>query len=747
MIRTVSSEHWLLRNREICLETVYKRTFRNQKSDLITMQVISNIQRKRRLSATQPAKAKLSLAPPAEKRLLNRELSLIEFFRQVLEEGSNDRNPLLDRLRFLTIFSNIVDEFFMVRVSGLKEEFEHGWVQPSPDGMTAAEQLTEIRKRLVPLIAEQTRSLKEQILPELEANGIVLAPYQSLSKAERDEADHYFLRQVFPVLTPLAVDPAHPFPYISGLSLNLGLMVQSLDDASPRSERFVRLKVPPVLPGLVQVGKKTKYVFLSDVIAANLGALFPGMSVSQPHAFRVTRDADIEIRAEEADDLLRALQQELRKRRFGSPVRLEVSADMPDAMLSYLMESIGVEPDDVYSVDGPLNVLDLTPLCELDRPELKYRPLHATIPEPLRERKSIFDGIKRRDILVHHPYTDYSAVTSFIRAAADDEDVRAIKICLYRTGQQSEIAEILRQAGEQGKQVTVLIELKARFDEENNIEWARRLERSGVHVVYGLIGLKTHCKLTLVVRREGQNLRRYVHIATGNYNPTSSSTYTDLGLFTANEEIGEDASEFFNYLTGYSRQKHYRKLVVSPVNLREKLTELIERETGHAKAGRPARIVAKLNRLADANIIQCLYEASQAGVSIDLIIRGICMLRPGVAGLSENIRVRSIVGRFLEHSRIMYFANDDKEELYIGSADWMVRNLDHRVEVVCPVDDPELRNYLKRVLDVYLRDNLNARQLSADGCYKRVSRGAGDEDFDSQIYFEDRGIPMREQVV
>jgi len=470
------------------------------------MQVISNIQLKRRLSAVQSAKAKLSLAPPAEKRLLNRELSLIEFFRQVLQEGSNDRNPLLDRLRFLTIFSGIVDEFFMVRVSGLKEEFEDGWVQPSPDGMTAAEQLTEIRKRLVPLIAEQMRCLKEQILPELGANGIVLAPYQSLSKAERDEADHYFMRQVFPVLTPLAVDPAHPFPYISGLSLNLGLMVQSLDADSSlqRQARFVRLKVPPVLPGLVQVGKETKYAFLSDVIAANLGALFPGMSVSQAHAFRVTRDADIEIRDEEADDLLRALQQELRKRRFGSPVRLEVSADMPDDMLSYLMESIGVEPDDVYAVDGPLNVLDLTPLCELDRPELKYRPLRTTIPEPLQQPKSIFDGIKRRDILVHHPYTDYSAVTDFIRAAADDEDVRAIKICLYRTGQQSEIAEILRQAGEQGKQVTVLIELKARFDEENNIEWAQRLERSGVHVVYGLVGLKTHCKLTLVVRRKAK---------------------------------------------------------------------------------------------------------------------------------------------------------------------------------------------------------------------------------------------------
>ena len=709
------------------------------------MQVISNIQLKRRLSAVQSAKAKLTLAPPAEQRLLNRELSLIEFFRQVLDEAHDDRNPLLERLRFLTIFSNIVDEFFMVRVSGLKEEIEHGCVKPSPDGMTAAEQLEAIRKRLVPMIADQMRCLREEILPELAANGIVSAPYQSLSKEERDTVDDYFMRQVFPVLTPLAVDPAHPFPYISGLSLNLGLVVQAAE-LEPAEARFVRLKVPGVLPGLVQTGTGTKYTFLSEVIAANLGILFPGMSVDHAHAFRVTRDADIEIRDEEADDLLRALQQELRKRRFGSPVRLEVSADMPDDMLSYLMESIGVEPDDVYVVDGPLNVLDLTPLCELDRPDLKYRPLRTTIPEPLRERKSVFDAIKRRDILVHHPYTDYSAVTDFIRAAADDEDVRAIKICLYRTGQQSEIAEILRQAGEQGKQVTVLIELKARFDEENNIEWAQRLERSGVHVVYGLVGLKTHCKLTLVVRREGQNLRRYVHIATGNYNPTSSSTYTDLGLFTANENIGEDASEFFNYLTGYSRQKHYRKLLVSPVNLREKLTDLIERETGHAKAGRPARIVAKLNRLADAKIIESLYEASQAGVSIDLIVRGICMLRPGVADLSENVRVRSIVGRFLEHSRIMYFANDGNEKLYIGSADWMLRNLDHRVEVVCPLEEPELRDYLKKVLDVYLRDNVNARELSADGFYKRVSRGVGVEDFDSQVYFEDREIPMREEL-
>jgi len=450
------------------------------------MQAISNIAIKERLNAAQPAKAKLSLAPAPERRLLNRELSLIEFFRQVLDEAREERNPLLERLRFLTIFSSIVDEFFMVRVSGLKEEIEHGWDEPSLDGMTAAEQLTEIRNRLQPMTAEQMRCLKEDILPALAGEGIVVAPYDSLTKAERDEADDYFAREVFPVLTPLAVDPAHPFPYISGLSLNFGITVRSNDDEGTQT-RFIRLKVPPSLPGLVQVGDTTRYTFLSEVIACNLGSLFQGMTVEHAHMFRVTRDADIDIRAEEADDLLRALQLGLRKRRFGSPVRLEVAPDMPDEMLLNLMESIGVEPDDIYVLDGPLNILDLGALCDLDRPDLKFKPLRAVRPKSLIEAKSIFDVIKRGDVLLHHPYTDYSTVTNFIRAAANDPKVLAIKICLYRTGQQSEIAEILRQAGEQGKQVTALIELKARFDEENNIEWAQRLDRAGVHVVYGLI--------------------------------------------------------------------------------------------------------------------------------------------------------------------------------------------------------------------------------------------------------------------
>lgn len=687
-------------------------------------------------------------APPVtESRLLNRELSLIEFFRHVLEEGLDDQNPLLERLRFLTIFSSIVDEFFMVRVSALKEEVDEGWIQPSPDGMTADEQLREIRRRLRPMIAEQMRCLNEEILPGLAQHGIVLVPYSEVSSTERSKLDDYFTRNVFPVLTPLAVDPAHPFPYISGLSLNLGLTVEAPDENRFHSKavsggRFVRLKVPPLLPGLVPVGdpvngSETRFTFLNELIAANLGSLFPGMRVADSHTFRVTRDADIEVREDEADDLLRALQTELRKRRFGAPVRLEVAADMPDEMLDYLTNALGLESDDVYSVNGPLNVSDLSSLCGLNRPDLKFRPLRTSVPVALNQGGSVFDVVKQRDLLLHHPYTSYSTVTNFIRAAANDPDVQAIKICLYRTGAQSQIAEALISAAEQGKQVTALIELKARFDEENNIEWAQRLEHAGVHVVYGLLGLKTHCKLTLVVRLEGGNLRRYVHIATGNYNPTASCTYTDFGLFTADEEIGEDATEFFNYLTGYSHQKDYRRLLVSPVNLREKLTELINRETTNAKAGRPARIVAKLNRLADPSLIQSLYDASAAGVPVDLIVRGICMLRPGVPGLSENIRVRSIVGRFLEHSRILYFRNDGAEEVYIGSADWMSRNLNRRVEVVCPVKDPKLQAFLiDEVLQAYLKDNVKARLLQGDGSHERARPAPGEETFDSQMHFE-----------
>ena len=707
--------------------------------------MISNAQIENRMSAVAPAAAKLSIAKTKspEKHLFNRELSLIEFFRQVLEEGGEEENPLLERLRFLIIFSSIVDEFFMVRVSGLKEELDEGWFHPSPDGLTAEEQLTEIRERLRPMIREHSLVLTERILPQLAANGIVIAAYDSLTASERERLRQYFVEHVFPVLTPLAVDPVHPFPYISGLSLNLGVFVQPPVEEKKTERRFVRLKVPPVLPGLVPVREgQTKFVFLSELISANLDTLFPGMHSEDAHAFRVTRDADIEIREDEADDLLRALEVGLRQRRFGTPVRLEVAASMPQEMVTYLAHELGLTGNDVFRIEGPLNTSDLSALGDLDRPDLKYPSLRAISPSRLKySRKTIFEVIKERDLLIHHPYTAYSTVSNFIRSAADDPDVLAIKMCLYRTGPQSAIAQALVRAAENGKQVTVLIELKARFDEENNIEWARQFEHAGVHVVYGLIGLKTHCKLTLVVRREGESLTRYVHVATGNYNPTASCTYTDFGLFTTDESIGADASEFFNYVTGYARQIDYRTLIISPVNLRENLMRLIRRETVNAAAGRPAKIVAKLNRLADPQIIEELYQASAAGVSIDLIVRGICMLRPGVAGLSENIRVRSIVGRFLEHSRIYFFENGGEHEVFIGSADWMPRNLNRRVEVVCPVNDPALRDHLRdEVLSAYLRDNVNARELQPDGFYRRVERRSEDELFDSQTWFEGREI-------
>lgn len=687
------------------------------------------------------------LAPLQSKYVLfNRELSLLEFHRRVLEEALDPTQPLLERLKFLSIFSSNLDEFFMIRVSGLKERLDHE-LEPSPDGMMPAEQLKAIREQLLPMVAEQMRCLREDILPQLNSHDILLTPYGSLSEDERQALDSYFMKHVFPVLTPQAVDPAHPFPYISNLSLNLGLMVEPIREhgitqslTGKVEPRFVRIKIPPVVPRLVPVGEGgSKFTYLEELIAANVGTLFPRMRPGKCHTFRVTRDADLEIRDDEAADLLETVEKTLRKRRFGTAVRLEVSSTMPREMVDYLIGSLGLTHEDVYAIDGPLNVSDLMALYQLERPELKDKPIRVTVPAPLRNIKggdSIFEVIKRQDVLLHHPYNSYTTVTDFIHTAAQDPHVLAIKICLYRTGPNSPIPQSLIEASERGKQVTALIELKARFDEEHNIEWAKRLEEAGVHVVYGLLGLKTHCKVVLVVRRENQSLQCYVHIATGNYNPTTSSTYTDFGLLTADEELGADATDLFNFLTGYSRQKEYRRMLVAPVNLRERMLALIERETAHAKAGRPAQIIAKINRLADSQIIRALYEASQAGVPIDLIVRGICMLRPGVPDLSETIRVRSIVGRFLEHSRVFYFANGGEEEVYIGSADWMLRNLDRRVEVVTPIHDSRLKKYLKDiVLAAYLRDNVKARVLKPDGTYERASAAPGEERFDSQMHF------------
>ena len=680
--------------------------------------------------------------------LINRELSWLEFNRRVLDEALDTRHPLLERLKFLAIFSSNLDEFFMVRVSGLQEAVEGGFGERSPDGLTAAEQLKAIRAKLKPLLDLQMRCLKEDVMPALAASDIIIRRYGDLSKRERKTANTYFLHNVFPILTPQAVDPGHPFPYVSNLSLNLGVMV-----APPQARRsdaigilpgarFARIKLPPMVPRLIPIDEKgNAFTFLGSLVAANIEMLFPKMRTGKCHLFRVTRDADFEIKEDEASDLLRAMQQHVRRMRFGDAVRLEVAATMPKEMVEFLAQSLELTADDVYTIDGPFNVPDLMQLYELDRPELKDRPLQLTTPAAFAQGEPVFPAIKRQDVLLHHPYTAYATVTNFIDAAATDPDVVAIKICLYRTGQNSPIVRALIDAAERGKQVAALVELKARFDEESNIEWARRLEQAGVHVVYGMVGLKTHCKLTLVVRREGKELQRYVHLGTGNYNPTTSRIYTDLAIFTVDEEIATDATNLFNSLTGFSEYEDYNCLLVAPLNLRKRTLKLIQRETGHAKAGRPARIIAKINSLTDLALIRALYNASEAGVSIDLITRGICMLRPGISEVSANIRVRSIVGRFLEHSRLFYFANNGKEEMFIGSADWMYRNLSRRVEVMVPIKDARLRHYLKdTVLAAYLKDNVNARELRPDGSYVRVKQSEGDKRFDSQLEFEGKGF-------
>jgi polyphosphate kinase len=678
---------------------------------------------------------------PGKRLLFNREIGWLEFNRRVLAEALDQSHPLLERLKFLSIFSTNLDEFFMIRVSGLKEEVEEGVMDPSPDGMTPAEQLREISTRLRPMIAEQMSCLREDVLPKLASHGVAIIPYAELSKRERRQADDYFLTKVFPVLTPQAVDPGHPFPYISNLSLNLGLTVEPSPGGAPSvamGRRFARIKLPQTIPRLVPVGGGgARFTFLGSVVSANLESLFPGMRHGRPNLFRVTRDADFEIREDEAGDLLSTMKQHLRSRRFGQAVRLEVSGTMPPEMVAYLTDSLGLTPDDIYVVDGPMNVADLMQLYQLDRPDLKDRPLQVSVPSALRRAPSVFDAIRGQDLLLHHPYTSYTAVTDFIATAASDPQVLAIKMCLYRTGRDSPVVRSLMEASEAGKQVTALVELKARFDEENNIEWARRLEQAGVHVVYGLMGLKTHSKLALIVRQEGDALKRYVHVATGNYNPTTSRVYTDIGLLTADEEIGEDVSNIFNYLTGYSSFSRYNCLLVAPINLRERMNALIEREAGHARAGRPAHVIAKCNSLTDVQLISALYEASRAGVRVDLIVRGVCMLRPGVPGVSENITVRSVVGRFLEHSRVFYFGNDGLEEVYIGSADLMHRNLNRRVEVVTPIKDPALKKYLKEtVLDTYLRDNVKARSLREDGSYEQAEPPPGAERVSSQEYFQ-----------
>ena len=689
-------------------------------------------------------------AAPAEKpvaNFINRDLSLLEFFRSVLHEAIDDTSPLLERMKFMAILGSNLDEFFMIRVSALKEKLG-ARVEVSPDGFSGPELLSAIREQVLNMSEKQSRSLVGSLIPELAREGIVLDSYRKRSADDRAKLDKYFDNHIMPVLTPQAVDPTHPFPYISGGTLNIGLYIKPVLTkrvarafAKIGDEFLVRIEVPEFLPRFVPIGdsESTEFVPIEEIVMGNISKIAPDATPEKCHIFRITRDGDIDLRESEAQDLLETMEENLKERRFGDVVRLEVSRSTPARMVDHLKGCLGIDGDDVYVVDGPMKLVDFWRIANINRPDLKEAQIRQKKLDVFNSDESVFDIIKREDILLHHPYQPYTTVTDLIAEAAEDPDVLAIKMCLYRIGEDSPIAPLLIKASENGKQVTALIEIKARFDEANNIEWGKRLEESGVHVVYGLLGLKTHAKTTLIVRREGDELKRYVHVATGNYNPATSTVYTDLGLLTADEEVGADVADLFNYLTVYTEPKHVRKLLMAPINLRDRMKELIGRETENAKAGKRARIIAKINRLADTEIVNKLYEASQAGVEIDLIIRGICTLRPGVKGLSENIRVRSVVGRLLEHSRVYYFENGGGPEVLMGSSDWMPRNLDRRVEVLTPIRDRRIARYLgEEYLPMYLRDNMKARILQPDGSYSRAERVG--EETDAQLAFQQQGL-------
>jgi polyphosphate kinase len=675
---------------------------------------------------------------------LNRELSQLEFFRRVLKEAEDESNPLLERVKFLAIVGSNLDEFFMVRVAGLKQQIAAGVVELSIDGLTPAEQLAAIRKAVSNLLAEARACYEDDLLPKLADAGIHILGYADLDHRQRAHMKKYFEQVVFPVLTPLAFDPGRPFPHISNLSLNLAVLIR--DPAG--KERFARVKVPGTLPRLVPLRRSSGgvrkdgtaprshyFVWLEQVIAAHLELLFPGMEILAVHPFRVVRDADILIQELEAYDLLETMEESVRRRRFGSVVQLLVNKATPVDIRDILRDNLEVERRDIYTINGPLGLSDLVGLTQIDRYDLKDPPFVPATPTILNHDHDLdlFTAIRHDNILLHHPYDSFAPVVTFLQSAARDPDVLAIKQTLYRVGRNSPVVEALLEAAINGKQVAVLVELKARFDEESNIGWAKRLEAEGVHVIYGLLGLKTHSKIALVVRKEGEGVRRYVHLATGNYNGITAQVYTDLGVFTCDEDIGADATDLFNYLTGYSAKSDYHKLLVAPINLRARLERLIRREIEHQRQGRRGYLIFKVNAIVDRPMIELLYQASQAGVQVDLLVRGICCLRPGVPGLSENIRVTSIVGRFLEHSRVYYFRNDDQEEVFLGSADLMTRNLDRRVEVLFPVEDERLIRHLRdEVLATYLADNVKARWLRADGNYERRQATSGEPLINSQ---------------
>lgn len=682
------------------------------------------------------------------KLYLSRELSMLEFQRRVLEEAQDEKNPLMERVKFLSIVGSNLDEFFMVRVSGLKKQVEVGIFEPTPEGLSPAEQLVSIRKTSAQLLNKARECLCEEIIPLLRENGIYILEYGELNPKQKNTVDDYFNEVIFPVLTPLAVDTSHPFPHISNLSLNLAV---ALGDENGQ-EFFARLKVPtPLLPRLLPIKRSSGgvrkdgtpphshyFVWLEQVISANLDKLFPGMKIIESYPFRVIRDADFVIQELEAGDLLETMEESVRQRRFGNVVRLTVQDTMPTHMRNLLVENLGMDRKDVYPVSGPLGLSDLMALHQLDRPDLKDPPYKQAIPPSLRTDTldgNIFSIIRREDVLFHHPYDSFTPIVDFLTQAAHDPDVLAIKQTLYRVGRNSPVVKALLEARENDKQVAVLVELKARFDEESNIRWAKALEEEGVHVIYGLLGLKTHSKIALVVRKEGDGLRRYVHLATGNYNAVTAQIYEDLGMLTCDEEIGADATDLFNYLTGYSAKSDYRKLLVAPVNLRARFEALIKREIDIHREFGNGHLIFKMNSLVDPPMIKLLYQASMAGVTVDLVVRGMCCLRQGISGVSDNIRVISVVGRYLEHSRIYYFHNNGNEEIYLGSADLMPRNINRRVEVLFPVQDIRMIRYLRDdVLSTYLNANVKVRRLNPDGSYTTVKPGPNQVEVNPQVW-------------
>jgi polyphosphate kinase len=696
----------------------------------------------RRRNASVRPSTKPSPAPPSPRLddpnlYLNPHLSLLAFQRRVLEEAEDPNTPLLERVKFLSILGSNVDEFFMVRVAGLWQQIETRTTEISMDGRSPSEQLELIRQEVTAISNEIYKLWLDELMPELRDAGIYILELDELNAQQRSAIDDYFGRIVYPVLTPLAVDQARPFPHISNLSLNIAATVSNGDD----HERFARVKVPDSLPQLVSVPPRAgevAFVWLEQVIIANLRHLFPETEILQANLFRVTRDAELAIQELETDDLLESIQEAVWRRRFRDAVRLQVNNGMPQKLVDLLTSNLELDHNDVYRVNGPLDLSRVRALLLIERPPLKDKPFIAATPAAFvsKQNNEIFAAIREGDILLHHPFDSFQPVVDFLRVAADDPDVLAIKMTLYRVGLNSPIVEALLDAIQNGKQVAAVVELKARFDEESNIGWAQKLEREGVHVIYGLPGVKVHAKLAMVVRREGEIIRRYLHLGTGNYNPSTARVYTDLGLFTADEEIGADVSDLFNHLTGYSAKKSYRKLLVAPDSLRTGLERMIRAEMERHKQYGDGHLIFKMNALEDAGMIRILYEASQAGVEIDLIVRGVCSLRPGVPGVSETIRVRSIIGRFLEHSRIYYFHNGGDERVLVGSADLMPRNLNRRVEVLFPIEDRRLiRRLHDRILMKYLEDEAGARIMQPDGTYTRAKREHGKRSPSSQTWF------------